>query len=350
MRRLFWPTIIALVIAAAFAGWHFFNRSAPGFITEQEGERAVAQLQRLSSTPALDYWLGSDALYYAGMNGTIYRIGSDGSEEAIYQNGGETLGALKASPDGMRIIARFGNHALPAFAVFSVSERAWQALPENTVSAAWHPASSDRLLILIDRGNQSELRALTLSTGQSSLITALAIKGVDVEWVAPETAVLAERPSAFAPSSAWMINLSTDAVTALARATAGFAVEWFGEQGLAFTGTSPRDGLLSIITADRTLTPLVLPGPTLPIKCALGELYYCAVPESIPQNIMLPDDYMMRKFISSDILYEIEPETGFVTRLFDGTTVPLDAIHLKRRGGSLYLLNRADQSIYRLTL
>ena len=105
--------------------------------------------------------------------------------------------------------------------------------------------------------------------------------------------------------------------------------------------------------SDTILSQSLFPGMTLVNKCTIkNNNIYCAVPQEIPTNITLPDDYLKRGYFSSDSFYvaTIDKEAGIIKTKLIYRGEGVDAINLKVRDGYLYFLNRVDGGVYKLKI
>jgi len=97
--------------------------------------------------------------------------------------------------------------------------------------------------------------------------------------------------------------------------------------------------------------------PTFVSKCVWGndsKTIYCALPGSLPEDSLLPDDYQAEKFYTSDTFWKINTESGEKERLVELNELEsaLDAqdLFLNQDESMLFFLNRKDKNIYRLKL
>ncbi len=103
------------------------------------------------------------------------------------------------------------------------------------------------------------------------------------------------------------------------------------------------------------LTPLLI--PTLVSKAiwsADAKTIYFALPGSLPENIVLPNDYFSKKLLTTDTFWKLDFETGKRERLIEGNDigVPFDStsFFLSQKGDILYFLNRRDGKTYQISL
>ena len=97
--------------------------------------------------------------------------------------------------------------------------------------------------------------------------------------------------------------------------------------------------------------------PTLISKCAWSrnsKFVYYALPTSIPDGAVMPNDYMNNKFNTSDTFWKINIETGEKTRLveLDKIKAGYDAasLFLNADESLLFFINRSDGKLYKIIL
>ncbi len=88
---------------------------------------------------------------------------------------------------------------------------------------------------------------------------------------------------------------------------------------------------------------------TLANKCSWGNdslVLYCAIPKTIPQNIInkLPDIWYKGEISFNDDLWKIDTKSGDALRLARDTT--LDIINIKEGDGLIVFTNKIDQSLW----
>ena len=97
--------------------------------------------------------------------------------------------------------------------------------------------------------------------------------------------------------------------------------------------------------------------PTLTVKCAWSKdnrTVYYALPASIPENAILPNDYLSRQFNTTDTFWKVNVLTGEKNRLIDlkKITVEADAtnLFLSPDESLLFFTNRTDGKLYQISL
>lgn len=102
-------------------------------------------------------------------------------------------------------------------------------------------------------------------------------------------------------------------------------------------------------------TPLII--PTIVSKAVWssdGKILYYALPGSLPDNIMLPNDYFSKKLLTTDTFWKLNFETGKRERLLEGSDIGTEFdssnLFLSPKEDILYFTNRRDGKTYQIHL
>lgn len=97
--------------------------------------------------------------------------------------------------------------------------------------------------------------------------------------------------------------------------------------------------------------------PTFISKCAWSKdskTVYYALPGSIPDNSILPNDYYSQKFFTTDTFWKVNVLTGEKTRLIDlnkiSAQVDAKNLFLSPDESLLFFVNRVDGKLYQISL
>ncbi|MFH1508620.1 MAG: hypothetical protein ABIE68_00410 [bacterium] len=127
---------------------------------------------------------------------------------------------------------------------------------------------------------------------------------------------------------------------------------------LVYSRTGKRSSTLYLFTSKSNGENEVdLKTPTLASKCAFAsdnKTVYCAVPDFISQNAIMPDDYFSGKVLTRDSFIKIDSESGSKTQIAHYTAFeqPKDATNLNVSPDqkTLYFTARNDGKAYSLPL
>lgn len=100
-----------------------------------------------------------------------------------------------------------------------------------------------------------------------------------------------------------------------------------------------------------------LNAPTFVSKCAWAknsQTVYCALPGSMPDAAILPNEYMEKKFFTADTFWKIDTQNGKMDRIVEPEKITgrFDAtgLFLNSDESMLFFVNRTDGKLYRINL
>ena len=125
--------------------------------------------------------------------------------------------------------------------------------------------------------------------------------------------------SGFQKTACYAITESGQDLKTLTQEEYGQSIKYRGDGAKILYTSAAKKGLelnLNIMDNDATHKKY-LQINTLVEKCVFGDgnKIYCAVPELIPTDSVMPDDYYNHKFVTNDIFWEIDSEKITKTRL-----------------------------------
>jgi hypothetical protein len=367
------PLVIIIVILGIFAmaiGVYFAWKKSRQILTPPGAGQPTAEqtqlpplaekkLKILSDQPIFDYWVyatGTQAeIFYLNQDGQIFKIKKDGEDEAVAVELMENLQSVKSSADGKYVLIKFGDRNFTEFAIFNGESKIFQMLPENTSAAAFSP--DGKQIAYLDKTGLF-IKDLEGAKPKVSKILSFNQKDHNLEWILPEIVVLTPKPSAFANSSIWSLNIKNKTFQLLSPIEfEGLFVKWSvdpgvkNKLGLQFNSRlEGREGSLILIN-EKGEKQANLNFLTLPDKCYFSEpQIYCAVPSEIPAQTVLPDDYLKRAFYSNDFIYQIDIAQNSFTEILSAGDPVIDAVGLRFIEGKLLFINRYDNKLYQLDL
>lgn len=353
-----------IIIAASFVALlYYFFRANPAIQNVQnalisifpgaqrsnnEGngqQAAAAKLQGVTENQIFDYWINKKTgnIYYANKFGQIIKS-ENGKEELANSQTINSLNKIESSYDGAMIFAKFNYPVLPTFSIFDTGTNGWQALPQNTISAAWSPNSEEIAYL----GSQS-LKILSLANQKTKELSKMNQKDLDLHWRNDSKLLLTSNLGYATKIWAWDINKNT--LTPFMMESES-VINWskddkFGIKLNSINGiyrTSLVDGNANV-QSEFTFK-------TLPSKCLIQEKkIYCAIPKNIPAKTKLPEDYYKKAVYFEDVFYIIDLSTGGFSEITtENNNLVIDAEHLEIYNKKLFFKNRLDEKLYSLNL
>ncbi len=332
---------------------------------------AEKKLKIISDQPIFDYWIyrpgfgafatstgtitGDSIVFYLNQEGKIFQVKKDGEDEAITSEPIENLQSVKATSDGKYILIKFGDRNFAEFSVFNSESKIFQMLPENTTAAAF--SLDGKQIAYLDKTGLF-IKELAGAKPKTLKILSFNQRDFDLDWILPEVVVLTSKPSAFAKSSLWSLNVKNKTFQPLSIIDfEGLMVNWSvdagvkNKSGLQFNSRlEGREGSLTLIN-EKGEKQASFNFLTLPNKCFFSSpQIYCAVPSEIPAQTILPDDYLKKAFYSNDSIYQIDIDKNSFTEILGAGNPIIDAVKLRFSDGKLFFINRYDNKLYQLDL
>lgn len=256
-------------------------------------------LNQITDNAIASYWLSASTsdIFIVNYNGKINKI-SGKNKTVVSDNGLKNISQLIPSPDKLR--------ALINLTIFDTTNNTWTTLPAETTSAVWNPnPSADQIVYLKNDG----LYFLNLKNNKSSLFLKLNNQDLQVSWPTTNEIRLSDKPSASGPNNIWSVNVKNKTITKL--------------------NDEARPNVLTLLG-----------------KCITADAKtYCAVPQNLPPETVLPDDYLKRKIYTNDDFY-----AGDKLLVKGSEDNPVDAVNLLVRDDKLFFINRYDQKLYSLEI
>ncbi len=329
---------------------------------------AAQKLKILSDQPILDYWIFYPAttstaatptstitrdskIFYLSQDGKIFKL-EGGKSEAVSSEPIENIQMIKSSFDGKRVLIKSGDFISPKFIIFNSEAKVFELLPENITAAAFSP-DAKKIAYLEKISGNLMIKDLIGAKPKTVKILSFNQKDFDLDWILAEKIILIPKPSAFYPTSAWIVDTKNKTLSPLGTEVDGLMIKWStnGKTGLQFSSQSGGRGSRLNLINEQGAVQAALDFITLPDKCFISEpKIYCAVPESIPAKTVLPDDYLKRAVYFRDVFYQIDITQNSLSEILAGVEPALDATHLNLVDNKLLFINRYDNGLYSLEL
>ena len=179
---------------------------------------------------------------------------------------------------------------------------------------------------------------------------------VSLHAMQPDTLIVAERPTMKVEGRVWSFSLKNKKLTLLLAPTPGLMVTIPRDGAIGFLSSSPREfRIISFTAGVRELASV--PFTTFPAKCtSFSSTTYCFAPvrfTGLLTSLSLPDDWLSGAAIATDQLFRTnlaDGETDIVFSSGDAGFPALDAVRVEAAANDLYVLNRRDRTLYRVTM
>ena len=324
--------------------------------------RLIPISQEPVSYPTTD---GRKVKYYSTNNGNVFESNFDGSEltrisSIVLDN------LIKAlwSPNRDKVIAIFDENGQAKKYLYDYNTKISTALDKNIQWVNWSPKEDRIAYQYYNSVNQDNNISIA---GANSLdwtnIFQTRMKDLIVEWPDSNKVAIRTKPSGLAQSVVYTIDLATGDFQKIIDQTYGLTLLWspLGDKVLysETDNTGKNLKLKTIAVGDlgnQTVKELDL--MTLPEKCVWGQdnrTIFCAIPRSISNLAILPDDYYKKKISFNDDFWRINLDTGEAIKIYEAKGSEVNAYNAKELilpplEDYLLFINQKDGLLYSLEL
>ena len=292
---------------------------------------AEKKLKILSDQPIFDYWVYSTStrqIFYLNQDGLIFKVKEDAEDEAITPEPIDNIQSVKSSSDGKLALIKFWDANFSGFVIFNGETKVQEFLPENITVAAFSPNAKKIIYLQKQVGfkTASDLIVKELTGAKPKTVKILSFNQMDfdLDWILPETVILAPKPSTFSAVSAWSVDIKNKTFKPLWPIDlSGLMVNWSidgrtdEKLGLRFNSGKEGNKDSLIMINEKGEKRANFDFLTLPNKCFFAEpKIYCAVPLEIPKDTILPDDYLKKAVYFKDFLYQIDVSQNSLSEIF----------------------------------
>ncbi|MBI4034255.1 MAG: hypothetical protein HY378_01765 [Candidatus Brennerbacteria bacterium] len=366
MKPLYKILIIAVIGVLVILGIYLGSRALTSGPEETGGAppptggtpapAAQSPIKRFSDGVVFDFWANpaTGEVFYLAPDGRVFNA-KEGPDLETSKQTINALNFIEVGPGNRKILAAFGDPRAPQWGIFDAVDGAWRPLPSEILRAAWGE-DDEELIVIVKSGNDLNFAEADLTRTPPSyrtLIRDFRLKDVEFVRFPDDQLVISEFPSASYAASLWQVDLGNSNVSLLAAPQRGLHLYRPAAGSTAFLWGS-ESGLL---TLHDNLQMEPAPFDTLPQKCAAdSSRIYCFVPQNIPSDTVLPDDYLMRRFFSIDDLFAFgtgiasEETSGKLLESNVGSVPAIDAKNPRVSGDKLYFINRYDGYLYEFAL
>lgn len=376
-KRIFLSSSIALLVVLMFWGIYSLSfkkpseQSTPSATKNQtdtaniEPIKDLPQISAITDEAVLAPTFSADEKkieYYSKTTGKAYRIDIDGTNKQIISNTDLVgLSAILWSSDKSKVISRYDQNNRPSFFMYDYEQLKGSGLSSNTLNAAWYQSNK----IFYEYFDQkSKLATLNIANPDGSnwnKIIDLPFQNVSIAPI-PKTGLV----------SFW--NKQDSFTETLMQATpvvGGEKRDLLKEKfGADYLWSLDGNNLLVSHVVEKGSSKLQLALlnslggeyknlgiPTMVSKCAWSKnnkLIYYALPGSIPDGTVLPNDYISGKLNTTDTFWKLDTATKESSRLIELDKIKdkYDATNLFLNSDEsiLFFTNRVDGKLYRIDI
>lgn len=222
----------------------------------------------------------------------------------------------------------------------------------NIREIAFSP-SKNNILSLFTSGENGNIVLSDINGNKKKTLYSGALREWLLSYPTETEAVISTKPSGFAYGFAYKINVSTGALTKIIGNVPGLTILPSRDLSYILVGRGNETLSLSAYKTNDTLSPLQSLN-TMPEKCIWSrkdaDVFYCAVPKTIPSGVY-PDDWYKGNVSFNDDIWKINLKTGFSSFLVSPEKEvgqEIDAVNLGLSSTDNYLtfINKKDLTLW----
>jgi len=301
--------------------------------------------------------------YYSKNTGQVFEIDFDGkNKKSLSTTELPGLSGVAWSPDQTKVITRFDRLEETSFFFYDYAQNKGVALKKNLDETVWQNSGNKIFYKYYDP--KTKERTLNISDPDGTnwqKLTDLSHKNIAIVQV-PKTGLVSfwNRPDAFSETLFETIPTIGGEKKTIFQGKFGADYLWNSSgNNVLVSHSDQKEGQkiqLAVMNYNGGEFRNLL-APTMVSKCAWSKnnkFVYCAVPGNIPDNAIMPKDYLENKFTTIDTFWRINTETAEQARILekDQLTDQVDAtnLFLNEDESSLFFINRKDGKLYRLDM
>lgn len=375
LKRVFLISVIILLICLLFWGVYYlsFDEKAKTAVKEEEKPAdsipplptqiisAVTKEAAISPTLSAD---GTKIKYFAKDTGRGWEINLDGSGKVPLSSKDmpQMSGALW-SPDKNKVIARFPEtNGVFRFSLYDYGSGQEASLKKNLDEVSWQNDSNKIFYKYWDEGKKERTLNVASPDGTDwKKLADLSYRNITIATV-PKTGLVS-----FWPTADGMAATTFETVPVVAGERKMIHKDTYGADFL--WDNSGNNVLMSQVDQKggnkMDLAVMNYMGgefrklgiPTTVKKCAWSgnnKSFYYALPTSIPDNVLMPNDWQDKKFTTADTFWKMDIMTGEKKRLVEPEKIKekYDAseLFLNADESMLFFINRIDGALYKIDI
>lgn len=335
------------------------TRPGDELITE-EGPSAPPEertLIQLTNFPVIGSSLNATedkVLFYKKEGGDLMSSDFDGQKQDKLSNI-TILGILEAwwnSSRNRALVQYLDNETLKSFIHSGTSSIS--TLPLDIISASWSPDGKSLAYTLPKNNGLVSLITADASGKNPKEIFSSPLADASMDWITTNLIALQTAPSGHAEGYVFAYARLNGAFNKILGPKNGLQTLWAPDGSKFLASQTNRAGKsLTLGIYDAAGKELFQTGlPTMADKCVWldAKNAFCAVPRSIPESIMLPDDYLMGEFHGSDRIIHINLGAKESQAVFDEGSFDISNIVISKDGSHLFFIDRNDGALWRIKL
>jgi hypothetical protein len=333
-------------------------------VTPSKSEPAISLVTDESViSPVIDP-SGTYIKYYSHDTGKVYRIDLDGKNKGtISSQELDGLNNVLWSPDQTKAINEFTSpDGQPQF--FSYSYATQKAIPikKNTDEIAWQSNSGKIFYKYYDAtANKRSLNIADPDGSHWASLTDIDYRNISIAQI-PKSGIVSfwNKPDAMTETIFQSMPIVSGEKKTILQGKFGADYLWSPDgNNILVSTTDVRGGSkmqLSVMNSNGGEYK-GLDMPTMVSKCTWSKdnkTVYCALPGNIPASAIMPNEYINKKFDTTDTFWKIDTKTGKKDRIIEaekiGNRYDATQMFFNQDESKLFFINRTDGKLYSIVL
>lgn len=306
---------------------------------------------------------GEHILYYDRSNGNVLETDLEGKNKRTVS--GKDIPGLKNilwSPKKNKVVSMLENNGKPVFYSYDYDSKSSKLIPERIYDIAW--ANLEDKIIYKYFDNKTRKKFIEIADSDGANWKQLAETNLNYVFIAPvpKSSLISfwNKPRGFEETVLQTVGITGGETKTIFSKKFGADYLWSpdGERILVSSSETKGGSKIMLATINKNGGEYQnLNIPTFVSKCVWSKdrknVFY-ALPGSIPEGSILPDDYTDKKFTTRDTFWKVDVTTGKKERIVElseiGEGLDAENLFLTPSEGALFFMNRIDGKLYRISL
>ncbi len=308
------------------------------------------------------YVKDSEMIRYYAVDGRVWDVNTDASgKKSVADEELVGLQSVTWSPDGVQVISTFDKKGKTEFYTYNYANGKGTKLKENLDTVKWDGIGAKIIYKYFD--SQKKERTLNVADPDGSnwkKIVDIPFKHVSVSAV-PQSSNISfwNSPWASEETQLFVVGIGGTDLKKIFGGKFGADYLWSPNGQHAIISSLEEENSKKIVLGiiDKNGEYKNLGIPTFASKCVWSsdnKTVYYALPGGIPENVVIPNDYLAEKFNTVDTFWKINIETGKKERIVElnelSEKYDASKIFLSNNEDALFFINKIDSKIYKIKL
>jgi len=321
---------------------------------------AFGQTRALSSNEAVDIWLSSDGRhlrYLSEKKAAVYEIHTQTKKDEVFTSFTPNLLKTLWSLNGLHLINIFKQNGKLNKYSYNLLTRENILLDSNFKYIVWSPEGEKIAYHYFNSETEEGFISVAEPDGKNwKNLTPVLSRDLNVEWPHRNKISFYEFSlSSLAASDLSIINPEAgEPPQKILSQKYGLKTNWSPSGNkLLFSSSESAGTNPKLFILNETLEEKSLDIECLADKCAWSkseENIYCALPQNLTKDISLPQDWYSNKFLSQDILFKIELDSGKKTQITQNPDYDFSNLLVSLDENFLYFINKESGFLYETKL